>query len=193
VDDVKTTLLTYLQRAREDLLGKLDGLGDYDVRRPLTPTGTNLLGLVKHTASVQLEYFGSVFGRPAGRSSPSQDEDAEDDADMWVPAEESRAEILELHRFSAEHADATIEALPLDAVGEVPWWPAERRRAPLHVVLVHMATEYARHAGHADILRELIDGAAGRRPGDPSLPGRSAEEWAAHRARIEGAARTFAG
>jgi hypothetical protein len=111
---------------------------------------------------------------------------------MWVPAEETGEEILELHRFSAEHADATIAALPLDAVGEVPWWPAERRRVTLHRVLVHVATEFARHAGHADILRELIDGAAGRRPGDLSLPGRTAEEWAAHRARIEAAAASFA-
>jgi hypothetical protein len=193
MDDVKTTLLGYLQTARADLLGKLDGLDDYDVRRPLTPTGTNLLGLVKHTASVQLEYFGPVFGRPSGRVLPWLAEGEEDDADMWVPAREGREEILELHAFSAAHSDATIEALPLEAVGEVPWWPAERRRAPLHRVVVHMATEYARHAGHADILRELLDGAAGRRPGDASLPGRTAEEWAAYRARIEEAARAFRG
>jgi hypothetical protein len=63
----------------------------------------------------------------------------------------------------------------------------------LHRVLVHVATEFARPAGHADILRELIDGAAGMRAGDPNLPGRDPEGWAAHRARIEAAARTFAG
>ncbi|MDF2443155.1 MAG: hypothetical protein JWR01_1358, partial [Subtercola sp.] len=63
--DEKETLHGYLRIRRADLLGKLDGLSEYDARRPLTPTGTNLLGLVKHVASVQLGYFGEVFGRPA--------------------------------------------------------------------------------------------------------------------------------
>jgi hypothetical protein len=58
----------------------------------------------------------------------------------------------------------------------------------LHQILTHVCVETARHAGHADILRELIDNTAGRRPGDPSLPGRSAEQWAAYRDRIQAAA-----
>ena len=62
--DAKADLLDYLQGARETLLWKLDGLGEYDIRRPLTPTGTNLLGLVKHQAGGELIYFGDVFGRP---------------------------------------------------------------------------------------------------------------------------------
>lgn len=188
-EDAKAVLLRYLRSQREGLLSKLDGLGEYDARRPLTPTGTNLLGLVKHVASVQLGYLTDVFGRPAGRDLPWDADDTEPDADLWVTAEESREEVLELHRFSAEHADATIEALPLDARGEVPWWPADRRAVTLHQVLVHLCVETARHAGHADILRELVDGATGQRPGDPNVTGRSAEEWAAHRARIEVAAR----
>jgi hypothetical protein len=111
---------------------------------------------------------------------------------MWATAEESREEILELYRFTAAHADATIEALPLDAVGEVPWWPEERRHPTLHTVLVHMAVEAARHAGHADILRETIDGASGRYVGDASIPELSADEWAAYRARVEAVAQQFA-
>jgi hypothetical protein len=189
VDPMKATLLDYLQGRRADLLGKLDGLGEYDVRRPMTPTGTNLLGLVKHVAYVQLGYFGETFGRPSGRAFPS--DTGEDDADMWAAPDESREEIVEVYRFAAAHADATIEALPLDAVGEVPWWPAERRRVTLHAVVVRNCVEVARHAGHADILRELIDGAAGMSAGNLNLPDRSPDEWAAYRARIEAGAQHF--
>ncbi|KQR03522.1 hypothetical protein ASF72_06350 [Arthrobacter sp. Leaf141] len=187
--DHKETLHSYLRIRRQDLLGKLDGLDEYDIRRPLTPTGTNLLGLVKHVASVQLGYFGEVFGRPSGRHLPSLDDDAAPDSDMWATAAESRDDIVELHHFSAGHADATIEALPLDAAGAVPWWPVERRAVTLHRILVHLCVETAQHTGHADILRELIDGQAGFRPGDPNLTDRGADGWAEHHARVEAAAR----
>ncbi|NEK58955.1 DinB family protein [Geodermatophilus sabuli] len=189
MDEEKATLHQYLRIRRADLLAKLDGLDEYAVRRPMTPTGTNLMGLVKHVAYVQLGYFGEVFGRPSGRGYPWEGEGAEQDADMWATAEETREEIVELHRFSAAHADATIEALPLDAVGEVPWWPEERRRPTLHTLLVHMTVETARHAGHADIVRELVDGAAGMSAANSNLPERSAQEWAGYRERIEAAAR----
>ncbi|MBT2531064.1 DinB family protein [Arthrobacter sp. ISL-48] len=186
--DDKDRLHHYLRVRRDDLLGKLNGLSEYDVRRPLTPTGTNLLGLVKHVASVELGYFGEVFGRPSGRHLPWYDDDASPDADMWVTAAETREDIVELHRFAAAHSDATIEALPSDAPGVVPWWPEERRHVTLHQILVHMLAERAQHLGHADILRELIDGTAGQRPGDPNLSLRSSEEWAAHRGSVESAA-----
>lgn len=186
--DEKATLHKYLRTRRDDLLGKLDGLSEYDARRPLTSTGTNLLGLVKHVASVELGYFGEVFGRPSGLELPWFADAAEPDADMWAAADETREQIVQLHRHSAAHSDATIEQLPLDAPGEVPWWPEDRRHVTLHQILVHMCVETAHHLGHADILRELIDGTAGQRPGDPNLTGRTSAEWAAHRARIEAAA-----
>ena len=188
----KETLLGYLRLRRADLLAKLEGLGEYDVRRPMTPTGTNLLGLVKHVASVQLEYLGEVFGRPSDLDLPWFAADAEPDADLWVPAHETREQIVELHHASARHSDATVEALALDARGEVSWWPPERREVTLHQILVHLCVETARHGGHADILRELIDGAAGNGPQDQSLTPQSAARWAAHRARIEDAARVVA-
>jgi hypothetical protein len=190
--DPKEALLGYLHVRQADLLAKLDGLGEYDVRRPMTPTGTNLLGLVKHVGYVQLGYFGEVFGRPSGRAYP-WDDGGEPDADMWATAQESRDDVVELYRFSAAHADATVEALPLDAVGEVPWWREERRHPTLHTILVHVSVEVARHAGHADVLRELIDGSAGMSPEYSNLPDRSAAEWAAYRDRIEAAARQAAG
>lgn len=191
--DDKAILLKYLRARRGELLAKLDGLDEYDVRRPMTPTGTNLLGLVKHVASVELGYFGEVFGRPSDRDLPWLADDAEADADLWVRPEETREEIIELLHFSAARSDATIESLPLDALGEVPWWSEERRNVTLHQILVHMCVETAQHLGHADILRELIDGSAGKGPGDPNLSQRSPEGWAAHRARIEAAARQAVG
>lgn len=188
--DEKETLHRYLRTARAGLLGKLDGVSEYDARRPMTRTGTNLLGLVKHVASVQLGYLGEVFGRPSERDDlPWFRDDAEPDADLWVPDDESRQSVVDLHQLSAAHSDATIDALDLDARGEVPWWPPERRSVTLHRILVHVLGETARHAGHADILRELIDGAAGAAPGDANLTGRTDAEWADHRARIEAAAR----
>jgi uncharacterized damage-inducible protein DinB len=194
MDDDKANLHGYLRVSRDALLGKLDGVSEYDARRPMTRTGTNLLGLVKHVASVQLGYLGPVFGRPSERDDlPWFRDDAEPDADLWVPADETRASVLDLHHFSAAHSDATIEALDLDAVGEVPWWSPEERTVTLQRILVHLVTETARHAGHADILRELLDGAAGYRAGDTNLTGRSEDEWAAHRARIEAAAREAGG
>jgi uncharacterized protein DUF664 len=191
--DGKSALLEFLRARRADLLAKLDGLGEYDVRRPMTPTGTNLLGLVKHVSYVQLGYFGEVFGRPSGRSYPWDAEGAEEGVDLWAAPEETRADVLERYAFAAAHADATIGELPLDATGTVPWWREERRHPTLHTVLVHVGGEVARHAGHADVLRELIDGSAGvSSPGD-NLPERSAAGWAAFRERIEAAARQAAG
>ncbi|MGY1709665.1 DUF664 domain-containing protein [Geodermatophilus sp. SYSU D00758] len=189
--DEKATLQRYLVLRREDLVAKLDGLGEYDVRRPLTPTGTNLLGLVKHVAYVQLGYLGDVFGRSAGRPYPW--DGGEDDDDMWARPDERRDDVVELYRFSAAHADATVAALPLDAVGEVPWWPPERRHPTLHTVLVHLAVEVARHAGHADVLRELLDGSVGMSPATTNLPERTAGQWSAFRDRVEAAAREAAG
>jgi uncharacterized damage-inducible protein DinB len=187
--DPKAELHHYLTRARDALLWKLDGLSEYDVRRPMVPTGTNLLGLVKHVASVAAGYFGECFGRPFPEPFPWLADDAEPNADMWATAQESRAEILGLYRRAWVHADATIDAVPLDATGEVPWWPPERREPTLHRVLIHMIAETERHAGQADIIRELLDGAAGIRAEQSGLPDFDAAWWAAYRDRLEQAAR----
>jgi len=184
----KAVLHRYLRTTRGALLWKLDGLSEYDVRRPMTTTGTNLLGLVKHVASVAGEYFGAVFDRPFSETLPWFAEGAEDNADMWATAEESRAQIVGLWERAWEHADATIEALDLDATGRVPWWPEERATVTLHQILVHMLAETCRHAGHADIVREHIDGAAGLNQQHSNLPDHDAEWWAAYVARVEEAA-----
>jgi uncharacterized damage-inducible protein DinB len=174
--NAKADLLRDLQEGRDGLLWKLDGLSEYDVRRPMTPTGTNLLGLVKHLTFVELGYFGGVFGRPVPEAqSWIEDDGAEPNWDMWATAEESREQITGGYRAAWEHADTTIETLPLDAAGEVSWWRPERRAVTLHQILAHVVAETHRHLGHADIVRELIDGAAGLRADNDNLaPGDSA-------------------
>ncbi len=184
-DEPKADLLRYLQAARDALLWKLADLSEYDQRRPLTPTGTNLLGLVKHAAGVELDYLGEVFARPTTEPRPWLDEGAEPNADMWATADESPEQVVALYHRAWAHSDATIEQLELDAVGEVPWWPPERRQVTLHRVLVHLIAETNRHAGHADVVRELIDGTAGLRKGAANLPDVDAQWWQAYRARLE--------
>jgi hypothetical protein len=188
--DAKRIIHGYLVRQRQGLLAKLDGLSERDVRWPMTPTGTNLLGLVKHVASIELGYFGEVFERPSDIPLPWFDNDAEINADinadMWATAEESRDEIVTLYQRAAAHADATIEALALDSPGRVPWWPPEREQVTLQQIMVHVTAEIARHAGHSDILRELIDGNAG--DNDGNVPDQTAQEWASYRLRLEEAA-----
>lgn len=191
--DLEDDLRNYLQRGREALLWKLDGLSEYDVRRPLVPTGTNLLGLVKHVAGIEAGYLGATFGRPFDGLLPGQQDYTEPNVDMWATASESRDEVTGIYRRVWQHSDATIDALPLDAIGEVPWWPPEHRRIPLHRVLVHMIAETERHAGQADLVRELIDGSVGLRPTNDNMAEGDAQWWADYRARLEQVAREAGG
>jgi uncharacterized damage-inducible protein DinB len=181
----KADLHRYLRAAREALLWKLDGLSDYDIRRPMTPTGTNLLGLVKHLTRVELGYFGYTFGRPFEEPIPWMGPDVEANADMWATTDQSREYIVELYKRAWLHADTTIEALGLDAVGRVAWWPAERSQVTLHRILVHVIAETHRHAGHADIVRELIDGAVGRQPGNDNMAPGDQAWWETYRSQLE--------
>jgi hypothetical protein len=182
-------LRRYLQAAREALLWKLDGLSEYDVRRPMVPTGTNLLGLVKHVAGVELGYFGATFDRPFEEPLPFLDHEAERNADMWATAGESRHQVVGLYHRAWAHSDATIKALSLDAIGHVPWWPEDRKKVTLHRILVHVTAETHRHAGHADIVRELIDGAVGLRDGNDNMAPGDRSWWENHRSRLERVAR----
>ena len=189
-DDPKQFLRDYLQEARDALLWKLDGLSDYDVRRPMTPTATNLLGIVKHVASIEFGYFGDTFGRPSGEPLPWFSPDAEPNADMWATPDESREFIVELYRRAWAHADTVFDELDLETTGSVPWWTPGN--APtLHKILVHMIAETHRHAGHADVVRELIDGQAGIAETDSNLPDVPREYWPAYHDKLELAARSF--
>jgi hypothetical protein len=175
------------------MLWKLEGLSEYDVRRPMLPSGTNLLGLVKHLVGVEAGYFGDVFGRPFAEPMPWADSVDVPNIDMWATADESRDDITRLYRKACDHADLTLDELDLDTVGHVPWWPEDRRRPTLHRVLVHVVAEANRHAGHADIVRELIDGAAGLHPAHDNLPPADEAWWQEYRSHLEQVAREAGG
>ena len=183
--DRKADLKSHLQTGRDSLLWKLDGLSEYDARRPLVPTGTNLLGLVKHVAACELGYFGDTFRRPHGEALPWWDDDAEPNADMWATADESREDIIGLYHRAWEHSDATIDALALDTVGRVPWWRPGHQEVTLHKVLLHMIAETEHHAGHADIVRELVDGTVGWRNGNDNMAPGDQAWWESYRSRLE--------
>ncbi|WP_432121105.1 DinB family protein [Streptomyces sp. S1] len=189
IDDfAKDNLHGRLRRDREALLWKLDGLSAYDARRPLTATGTNLLGLVKHVATVEARYFGEVFGRPSPEPLPQwQDSDG---GDLWAAENETLDEIVGFYRRTWEHSDATIDELALDTPGHVPWWPEPYTDTNLFAVMVHVLGESVRHTGHADILREGLDGRTGLRPEHEKQIDEEART--AYRAKIEQAARTAA-
>lgn len=186
--DIAADLQDYLQRVRTGMLSRLDGLGEFDIRRPMTPTGTNLLGLVKHLTGIELSYLGSCVGRPSEIRLPwVEDGSIWESADMWATAAESSAELIELYRAAWRHSDESIRELGLDAPGHVSWWPDNRRDTTLGTLLTRVTAETAQHAGHADILRELIDGRAGN---DHNAIGDSAW-WSNYLGRIQEAADTF--
>ena len=186
--DAKADLQRYLQAGRDVMLWKLEGLSEYDARRPLVPTGTNLLGLVKHLAGVEMGYFGETFDRPIHDPPAWLSDDTEPNVDMWATAEETREQVIALYHRAWAHTDATVAALPLDAPGNVAWWPADRRSVTLRRILVHVICDTQRHAGHADILRELVDGATGHRAEQGNLPQGDTAWWQAYRDRVEDAA-----
>ena len=186
-------LLGYLQTQRDTLVWKLEGLGEYELRRPMTPTATNLLGLVKHLAGVEIGYIAEGFERPFGEELAWMAPDAPDNADMWATAEESSAEILDLYRRAWGHTDRAVAELGLDAPGSVPWWAEHSRVVTMRRVIVHLIAETARHAGHADIVRELIDGAVGHRQGVGNLPDADEAWWDDYRGRLETVARAADG
>lgn len=185
--DEKAGLRLYLQDARDVMLWKLEGLSEYDVRRPMTATGTNLLGLVKHLTGAEAVYFGAAFGRPVPAPPLWIAGAAEPNADLWATADESREQIVGDYRRVCAHADATIASLPLDTVGRMPWEPFSE--LPLRRILLHMVAETQRHAGHADIVRELVDGATGQRPAQSNVAPGDATWWDEHRNRVEQAAK----
>jgi uncharacterized damage-inducible protein DinB len=185
---MKQTLCGYLTTQRDVVLWKLDGLSEKDLRMPMTASGTNLLGVVKHLAGIEAEYFGDCLGRPWPEPMPWWSDDAEPNADMWATADESPEHIVALYRRVIAWADTTIAGLPLDAPARVPWW--EPNDTTLHRLLVHMIAETARHAGHLDIVREAVDGRLGLRAATPNLPHVDEDWWQKYVARLREVAET---
>ncbi|MDR7383222.1 DinB family protein [Promicromonospora iranensis] len=177
----KQILKKYLNESREALLWKLEGLTEKQARWPLVPSGNNLLGLVKHCANTEIGYLGTTFGRewPDPEelvSDQALDEDPQ--ADWYATANESIASVSDLYRRSWAFCDETIDLLPLDTVGRVPWWGD--REVTLFQIIVHVTNENARHAGHADILRELTDKSVGLVAGNTNIPDWQAGEAAVY-------------
>ncbi|GAB3595580.1 DinB family protein [Angustibacter peucedani] len=142
----------FLEFARRCVLKKLDGLDEEQLRVEL-PSGTNLIGMVHHLAVSERYWFGwHVAGTGA--------DDDRADFTMAVPPGRSTQDVLADYRAACAESDAIVErvgdpdALTARPVGE------HRRR--LRWVLVHMTTETTRHAGHADVIREQLDGTTGR-------------------------------
>jgi uncharacterized damage-inducible protein DinB len=180
----------YLRESRDQVLRALDGLDDYQVRHPMTGTGTNLLGVVKHLIGIEAGYLGLCVGHPFDESLPWIDE-AEGDvlnADMWATEAESRDEIIRLYRQACDHSDRTLAEIGLDAAAIVPWWPEDRRETTSGALLARVLKDTAMHAGQLQILRELIDGRAGS---DRDAIGDDAW-WRDYTARLEQVARASA-
>ncbi|MGH9107688.1 MAG: DinB family protein [Acidimicrobiales bacterium] len=181
MSDPKTVLHHYLQQARDALVWKLDGLSEREARLPRTPTGNNLLGVVKHCLNVEAGYFGPTFGRefPGPEELvPVEAYQADPQADWYARADETKDGLIGLYRRVWAFADKTIAELPLDAPGRVPWWRPGRQEVTVERVIAHVSYDLARHAGHADIMREQHDEAVGYQPGNSNLP--DGHDWAAY-------------
>lgn len=182
-------LQRYLQRSRDAVVAAVEGVGEHDARRSLTPTGTNLLGLVKHLAGVELGYLGDCVGRPSGIVLPfEEDGSIDENGDLWMRPDETREWVLDLYRAAWAHSDATLRELPLDAPATVPWW-GERGATTLGHLAVHVLLDSAQHAGHAEVLREGLDGSTGT----PRDAMGDDDWWTAYVARVDDAAAPYRG
>ncbi|MDH2412839.1 DinB family protein [Nocardioides sp. CER19] len=188
----KEALLLYLRAAREAVLWKTEGLSERDLRLPRTPTGTSLIGIVKHCLNIEAGYFGPTFGRRvpmADELVPFSAYESDPQVDWYATESETAAGLIDLYRRVGDYVDATVEELPLDSRGRVPWWPPDRGEVTLHRIILHVIEDVARHAGHADILREEIDGAAGMNVRNSNVPGDI--DWPAYVARLTAIAERY--
>jgi hypothetical protein len=160
----KESLQVSLDRHREAMLWKLQGLDDEAARRPMTPSGTSLLGMVKHLGDCEYGWFCYTFGRPtepggdwSRYAAPPPDDNDEEEDENGIGPDESTADVLAYYARARAAADQAIRELDLDQTGTAWFGDA----VSLRWALIHMLEDTARHAGHADILRELIDGTTG--------------------------------
>ena len=192
MSDPKTALHHYLQETRDALIWKLGGLTEREARLPRTPTGNNLLGVVRHCLNVEAGYFGPTFGRefPTPEELVSSEEFDEDpQADWYAREDETKDGLIDLYRRVGAFADQTIEQLPLDAPGKVPWWRPGRQDVTLHQIIIHVIYDLARHAGQADIMREQHDGSIGWQPENSNVP--DGYDWPAYTAKLTALADRF--
>jgi uncharacterized damage-inducible protein DinB len=194
-DFQKRILKKYLRSAREALVWKVEDLSEREARWPRVPSGTNLSGLVKHMANVEANYLGDVVGRPW----PTPEELIpwhvfEDDpqADFYLTTDETLAEVIDLYRRVWVFTEESIDALPLDTRGTVPWW-SDNSDTTLFRLIVHTLEDLSRHTGHADILREQYDGALGLSQGNSNIPDWRREEAEEYLDKLKGIANRYPG
>jgi len=156
VADERAALSAWLDFHRATLLMKMDGLDDQRLRRPMVPSGTSLLGLVKHLTETEHGWFVNEYaqlGEPPLYETPD-----DPDAGFRIEPHETAKEIIDGYLAMCERCRGIVAAAPsLDHT--VP--NARRGRIDLRRIMIHMLEETARHNGHADIIRELIDGVVG--------------------------------
>lgn len=150
----KEMLTRFLDYQRGIVLRKAAGLSDEELRRPMTPSNVTLLGMVKHLAYVERWWFQAMF---AGQHVPFPWTDDDPDADFRVEPDETTESIVELYRDEVERSQAIATAAGLDEVAK----DSRREGKTMRWILLHMIEEVARHLGHADIIRENLDGSTG--------------------------------
>jgi uncharacterized damage-inducible protein DinB len=192
LDQPKAALHHYLQATRNDLIWKLDGLSEREARLPRTATGNNLLGVLKHCLNVEAGYFGPTFGREFPTPAelvPLSAYDQDPQADWYAREDETKDGLIDLYRRVGRFADQTIDQLPLDAPGQVPWWRPGAQTVTLQRIVIHVTCDLARHAGHADIMREQYDSAIGLRQESTDVP--DAFDWPVYVTKLTGLADRF--
>lgn len=183
--DEKALLRTYLALAQKQLLWKLEGLSDEELRRPMTKTSTNLIGIVKHLTGVTAHYLISSFGRDREFFPWELGDEPEFwyGGDMWATPEESPAELMAAYRRTSDAALESIDALDLDTVGT----HHTGLKVSLRWMILNVLSDTLRHLGHADVLRESIDGAVGVDPVlSNTVDGDDDEYWSKFRQRVTG-------
>jgi hypothetical protein len=144
--------------------------------------------VVKHLTGVELGYLGTSVGRPPPVVLPwEEDGSIWDSGDMWATADQSRAYLLDLYRTAWRHSDESLSALPLESPARVSWWSEGERDTTFGHLVVRVLEDTAHHAGHCDIVRELIDGRGGS---DAGAIG-DQEWWTSYVAKIQAAADSF--
>lgn len=152
VGSERDVLLYYLNGMRNAVVRKSEGLTDEQLRTPGVPSGTNLLGLIQHLTGVEAHWFQRVF----------LGEDRQVNRSMQVPPGVTRDRIVADYREACARSDEIVRACAdLSTLARIAN-PGEAGKDSLRVIMTHMIRETARHAGHADILREQIDGATGQ-------------------------------
>ena len=187
-DAAKANLYNYLKHEREAVLAKLDGLSEYDVRRPLTVTGTNLLGLVKHLATWEARYLGEVFDRPFPEPLPRWDVEAERLADMWATEHESRSDVVDRYRRVWDHSDATVAPSP--SMPRAAWPGGRTPRCPCSTSSSTCLPRPVGTLATPTSCAKQLDGAVGTDAEGMAVKQHDPAFWTERREEIEAAARS---